>query len=228
MGLAIEVGYLKDMSENDEEGVLWINEEFDKMNGYLSQLGIPNHQEPREAEVWSFDMYGYSGLHYLRRIAAHVNKTGKLPSPGNQDSSKDTTLEKYFENFTNPKSSGIFSLFQKKVKREFEHLIIHSDAEGYYLPIDFDQVLIPPEELEIPGGMIGSSVRLLAECERLAALLDIPKDLDPEENIVWEAADSQGEGEKKWERYGVESYVCLGLIKACRLSLRDKTAVVFC
>ncbi|MFL5242013.1 MAG: hypothetical protein ACJ8FY_07885 [Gemmataceae bacterium] len=105
----------------------------------------------------------------------------------------------------------------------------HSDAEGYYLPQDFPKVLFPPEDLEIPGGMVGSSVRLHDECKRLANWLQLPLDLDPEAEEVWEAAfDKQGEEDEVWHRYGIESFVCLRLYAASKHSMEHGAAIVFC
>ena len=109
----------------------------------------------------------------------------------------------------------------------FQHLIIHSDAEGYYLPVEFEDVLIADPSLEIAGGMIGSSHALLKECWELALMLELPPNLSVEDEEVWEAADSQGEGEAKWQRYGIESYTCLGLLQACEASIGTGAAIVF-
>ena len=81
--------------------------------------------------------------------------------------------------------------------------------------------------LDVTGDLIGSAPRLLAECMELAAALEVPADLDPESDEVWEAAESQGEGEVKWQRYGIESHTCLALIRACRASVETGAAVVF-
>ena len=116
---------------------------------------------------------------------------------------------------------------QKNIKRSFDHLIMHSDAEGFYLPLEFANVLFPDESLEIAGGMVGSSYGLLRECERIAAVLEIPADLDETSDAVWEAADSQGEGSLKWERYGIESFSCICLMQGCRKSIEARAALVF-
>ena len=116
----------------------------------------------------------------------------------------------------------------KPLLRTFDHLLLHSDAEGYYLPQDFDPVLFPPKDYQIPGGIIGSSVKLKEECERLAAALQLPLELDPEGEEVWEATESQGEGDLQWQRYGIESFVCIRLYAACQRSLRNGAAIVFC
>ena len=75
--------------------------------------------------------------------------------------------------------------------------------------------------------MFGSSHALLRECKELARVLELPEDLSLEDEAVWRAVETQGEGEEKWERYGVESYTCLALIRACEASVETGAAVVF-
>lgn len=215
MGLSVEVGYLSDLLSADEDGAKSFLEEIAVLNTYLSSCGLVPHQEPESCEVYSADMFGYSGLHYLRRIAAHLELRGKLPEPGDRDASKDPVLENYFD------------LVNSSRKRGYDHLIYHSDAEGFYLPQQFDTVRFPPEELKIPGGMLGSSPQLLAEMKRLAQALQLPLDLDPEAEEVWEAADSQGEGDLMWQRYGVESFICLRLFHAAQHSIANSALIVF-
>lgn len=66
MGLELEVGILADLRENDREGHQHYKNQFDALNKYLEQIGLPIHLEPEDCEFWSCSMYGYSGLHYLR------------------------------------------------------------------------------------------------------------------------------------------------------------------
>lgn len=75
--------------------------------------------------------------------------------------------------------------------------------------------------------MLGSTPRLLAELERLAGELGVPEHLHSQSEELWEAADSQGEGDTRWERYGIESYSCVVLRGACRKSLALGAAIVF-
>lgn len=216
MGLSLEVGILADLLENDEEGAKHFREEFATLNRYLATQGIPAHHEPENGDVWSASAYGYSGLHYLRRIAAHLNLRGTLPGAGDQNASNDPVLQEYYKQFDNSASP-----------RTFDHLIIHSDAEGYYLPQDFSKVLFPGDAFPIAGGMIGSSPRLLDECQRIARALSLPLGMDPESDEVLEATESQGEGDVLWKRYGVESYTCLQLSEAAAHSIRTGAAIVF-
>ena len=141
MGLALEVGILADLKENDPEGFEYYATCFANVNDLLAQHGLSAHSEPTGVSVWGADMYGYSGLHYLRRLAAFVDSGVELPGPGDRSSSKDARLEGYFNDVTGEGGGVLKSLFRKKpeFKREFDHLIVHSDAEGFYLPIDFPE-----------------------------------------------------------------------------------------
>ena len=166
-------------------------------------------------------MLGYSGLHYLRRLAAHLALKGELPPPGDETASKDPVLGDYYKIFDATSARG------EAMVMPFQHLIVHSDSEGFYLPAEFETVLIPDASLEIAGGMIGSSHALLSECRELARALELPEDLSLEDEAFDEAFDAQGEGEAKWEQYRVESYTCLGLLRACEASVETGAAVVF-
>lgn len=230
MGLGLEVGILADLREHDPEGFDYYAAKLRSLSQYLESLGLPKYTEPDTGEVWDCEMFGYSGLHRLRRVAAHLDAYDRLPGPGDIDASSDPVLEGYFSDVTGDKGPFLKRLFGRarvSFDRKYDHLIVHSDAEGFYLPVDFVEVLFPPDELEIPGGMVGSVPRLLAECSRIAKVLEIPSHLDTQSEELWEAADSQGEGATLWERYGVESFSCLGLMKACEQSMRTDAAVVF-
>ena len=77
------------------------------------------------------------------------------------------------------------------------------------------------------------SYALLRECRELAQALEIPEGVSFDDAAVSLAAESQvegageDEGSAKWERYGVESYTCLALIKACEASAETGAAIVF-
>jgi hypothetical protein len=206
VGLALCVGLLRDLKANDVEGFETFSAYFNEVNSLLAANGLPVHVEPDETAPWDAQMFGYSGLHYLRRIAAHIDSGLELPPPGDQDSSDDERLNAYFNAVTGAGPGTFKKLFRRRVRfrREFDHLIVHSDAEGFYLPIDFPRVLFADEGHQIPGGMVGSTPRLLAECDRLARVLEIPSHITKDSEELWDAADSQGEGKTTWQRYGVD------------------------
>ncbi len=176
MGLSLSVGILPDLIEYDEDGAQHYRSEFAKLSRYLQSAGLAPHNEPETGPTYSGDMYGYGGLHCLRRLAAHLDLRGELPEPGDENASKDSVLDDYGR-----RADRGLTLFGRLVQsaRHFDHLIVHSDAEGFYVPQDFAKVLIPCAELKIPGGMVGSSHRLLAETKALAEALGLPLDLDP-------------------------------------------------
>ena len=232
MGLTIDVGILPFLRDSDEEGYRWKCEEFSKINEMLRTAGLPEYHEPtalQGAQPWSCDMLGYSGLHTLRRIAAHLWAGQGLPRPGDADAGYDPLIERYCSSMG--QNSGRF--FAQLLRRtpppgpRFDHLMFHSDTEGYYVPIDFEEVLFAPPKLSIPGGMVGSSIRLLKECKALAEVLEVPLDLEPESAEVSEAVENPGEGETVWKQYSQESYACLVLLRACEASVKLGAAIVF-
>lgn len=218
MGLDISVGILAELRDMDEEEACRdYRKEFTAINQALHAAGLPEHQEPENiTRYFSCEMYGYGGLHYLRRIAAYLGKGESLPQPGDDKAADDPVLRECYV----PK--GDYE------PGRFDHLIHHSDCEGFYLPLDFSNVLYPAAALKIPGGMIGSSYRLQEECLRLAQALELPLDLDPESEEVWDVIDSLDKADLVWQQYAIESFTCLQLLRACEASRQTGCAIVFC
>jgi hypothetical protein len=137
------------------------------------------------------------------------------PPPGDEDAPNDPLL--YGEYWRRFEAGGGL---------KYRHLIVHSDAEGFYVPVDFER----PRDLTkfgLVGGWLGSTQRLHAECGDLAHALEMPVEMDHESDELLEAAQTQGRGDLKWQRYGVETFTCLRLLAACEASLRTKAAIVF-
>jgi hypothetical protein len=100
--------------------------------------------------------------------------------------------------------------------------MVHSDAEGVYLPIDSQEVIFD----DVPGAMIGSSYRLKWECATIAASLELPLDLDLdiEDEDAWKARIPSG---RTLDRYPLESGMCLALYQASCHSIRTGAAIRF-
>ena len=221
MGLAIEVGMLADLKTADEEGYAYYTEQFKLLNELLNENKLVPHSEPDDMSIFSCDMYGYSGLHYLRRIAAHLLVNGSVPEPcGGRPNDDPAMIECYDEIATmqDARSDGWM---------RFDHLLCHSDAEGYYIPQDFPEVLFDFNESGLAGVQVGSSNRLLAECKSLANEIGMPIDLNPEDELFFQISENQGQG-SGWQRYGIESYACIRLINAAEHSIKHGAAIVFC
>lgn len=153
------------------------------VNEMLAELGPSRHEEPRTlsgAERLSFGMYGYIGVHCLRRIAAHLWAGKALPPPGDPDSvHSDPLLGEYYANVEiedgallhGRRGSGI------DPAQRFDHLVLHSDAEGYYLPIEFGRVILAGADEEGGDDYLGSAYAPAKECEGPPAALSLPLDL---------------------------------------------------
>jgi hypothetical protein len=231
MGLALEVGVLVHGRTTNEEARERHRSALERLNPFLDSYRVPNHHEPNDGEVWSGDMLGYSGLHDLRRLAVYLDGNRTLPPPAARDgdSTQDPLMQSYYREVEGRRPGLLRRLLGRlpNFRRQFDHLLIHSDAEGYYLPLDFSDVLFPPLELEIPGSIVGSVPRLFAELERIARALAIPKNLEASSRELPALAESPlAEGEP-WQRYGRETHACVMLREGCRRAMATGSALVF-
>jgi hypothetical protein len=220
MGLALEVGILADLKTADEEGYAYFRDQFALLNALLTVNQLPPHSEPEVMPVFSCDMYGYSGLHYLRRMAAHLLVNRSIPDPCVDRPNDDPVMIECYDEIATMQDA------RSPDWKRFDHLLCHSDAEGFYVPQEFDEVLFDFNETGLAGAQVGSSSALLKECTSLADALGLPTELDPENNVFFEASENQGQG-SGWQRYGIESYACIRLIRAAQHSLRYGAAIVF-
>ena len=213
MGLAVCVGMLAELLEDDPEGAEAFEEDLAEANRVLAAAGLPQHAEPRGPleldSRASIDGFPYSFIHYLRRAYAHrVTTPGWMatPLPEDTDPTEDETLE------------DVASTFES-------HLLCHSDAEGFYVPVDFEEVIFAEEdEADLPGGMLGSSYRLLEELVLVAPALGIAlTDGELSDEEAARLGDGMGEDEGLYRE--IESWLLL--YESARLSIAHKTAIVF-
>jgi len=213
MGLAISVGVFADLLIHDTEGAEWMAEGLAAANRLLASNGLPSHDEPRTlpkmASRAALRSLPYSFIHHLRRAYAHcVNTPGWIaaPWPPGDDPTHDPVLDA---------ETTMFS----------SHLLCHSDAEGYYLPIDFKEVLFAEaDDHELPGGMLGSSYRLRDELVRVAPSLGI----ELQGHVLSDAEAARiGRLTLKDEGLYRELASWLALYEAARLSIEHGPAIVF-
>jgi len=237
MGLSIVVGILPELKQNDPGDLELFHDQFRRINGALHHMHIAEHHEPEEADgvPWIFDMRGFHTLHYLRRLAAYICLRDSLPSPGDEDSSTDPINEGWCMWATRESVSHEKKFLEKLAgdKAEapipYEHLMVHSDANGFYLPQHFHRVVISPEGSGILGeGLIGSAYSLKDDLERIAKAINLPlDDVEPDSDEVQEAFEKQGKVSGTWHPYGVESYACLQMYEAVTTSIATGCAMVF-
>lgn len=229
MGLDLIVG-IRALIE-DDEGRVAFDRDIAMVNRALGAAGIRPHSEPEASpeDVFSCQMWGYSGLHDLRRLAAHLQANrDPAPFPGQSDAIADPLLRALYDQAAKEDDrSEAAMLTTADPATRFDHLIFHSDADGMYLPTEFRDVVIGRDTEGGPAFAIGSSYALRRECETIGAWLELPLELDPEAAEVWAAAESPPSDGLKWERFGVESFCCLRLHRASRRSIEQAMALLF-
>ncbi|MFV8751784.1 hypothetical protein ACNOYE_14660 [Nannocystaceae bacterium ST9] len=208
MGLAITVGMLASVA-GDEEGVEHYAKGFDRLRAALESAGVSGYREPERVEVAMrphVSSFPYSFLHYLRRAYARVAQELEVAPVDAEGLARDDALVE--------DEASMFS----------SHLLCHSDAEGFYVPIDFPEPLFLDERAIAGGGMVGSSQRLLAELRRVASAIGVV--LGPRGEL------SDAEAERladvpNGEDFFREQIVWLTLHEACLASMASGAAIVF-
>jgi hypothetical protein len=247
MGLGLLVGYLaQDRRETEERLPAFVRrmpalanaalkygapypeyaqtaKRFKTVNKCLSAAKLQPHNEPSflsEEQLFSCQMWGYSGIHHLRRLAAYSAQGRTLYVPERKlEETSDVIVKDYYEMAADGANTEL----------PYKHLMQHGDGEGMYIPQDFCRVVAPSKRyFAAVGGRIGSSFQLLKECQALAAIIDLPLNLDIESSEIWDAADEPGKGALKWQQFGIESFSCIRLARACERSIESGAALVFC
>ena len=211
MGLGICVGMLADLIERDEKGAQWLRKSMEAVNRCLQAEGAPQHSEPEKLDALTnraqIRGFPYSFIHYLRYAYAYRVADANWiasPLPDQVSPTKDDTVESETEQF-------------------ISHLLCHSDAEGFYVPVDFHDLIMGDD---LPGGFLGSSYRLLDELRVVAPALDITL----EEDGQLSDEEAKRLNEVAADNSGLYRECCtwLALYEAARLSLKHSTAIVFC
>ncbi len=214
MGLSIGVGLVAEYAGSEYDDLAHqIRGDLEQINQTTAKLGLPLHEEPESFDKplhmrVSLRSFPYSWLHYLRRFAAHVMRDPKwvpYPIQPGEDPAEDPVLRQMY-------------------KRMESHLLCHSDSEGYYLPVDVDQLIIDEDD-PLPGMVVGSSLRLKEELLTLVGALEI--DVDDRGWLSDAEADELSKQRPTSAPFAIERLVWLALYEACRISIDYQTAIVF-
>ncbi|TCO58455.1 hypothetical protein [Actinocrispum wychmicini] len=203
MGLVVSVGIERQVLGYDEEAVAHYRSQFGALSAELAKTGITWAEPDATADLPSSRArlvgFGYSTVHYLRRVYALQARDDEVtPVPPGEELDDE------------PEDEEIYNLSS--------HLVCHSDCDGYYIPVDFD------DPLYLDTGSVGSSQRLLrelADCARhIGITLSEDGTLSDEEaaRVANGAADSPYPNE--WDAW-------LALFEAARISIATGHAVVF-
>lgn len=244
MGLSVEVGYLADVIANDPEEAEFAFVYYELMDEALAEKGLERLDEPTDCDVWSADLLGYSGLHALREAAAYVWKGQSIPRntllDGSQTDLSEALVAEFYDhllgkgNFTlvGKAFRQIFKAKEKPKLPPFVHLIIHSDCDGFYVPVAFETPIVPKRISKDSEHLwpLGSAMRLEAEVNKLARHLEIPADLchDDTQLIDLIEAPDRTAISALWTAQPIATHSCLVLREACERSLRTGAAIHFC
>jgi len=212
MGLAANVGFLAYLLDNDAEGAHYLQGALSAANRLLAEHGLPAHAEPstlpalkHRARITSFP---YSFIHYLRRASAHRRADpGWMATPlaKGEDPTKDPLLDIEFSSMSS-------------------HLICHADDRGFYLPVDFSNVLVANDDRTVPGRLLGSSLYLMKELIEVAPALGIRLEdgqlTDDEATRIDKRIDADN-------GLQCELVSWILLFEYARLSIEHRTAIVF-
>ena len=194
--------------------------DFRAINKLLKAAGVSSHKEkPAGAEYYWQAGMGYSSIHFLRRFAAALAVNGDLPEPLKRSAKASSAPE--LQTYSQQREKS-------KFKGAYDHLVCHSDADGYYVPVDFSQVLNTDQSVSLTGGYLGSSVRLQHECQTLAKHLELPEELDfdTDDDDEWKQLKKATRG-AAWHQYPIEAFVCVVLLQACEWSIKQRAAIEF-
>jgi hypothetical protein len=217
VGLSIDYGYLASRCE-DPDGVDRFRRDLGEVNAVLRANGLPEHVEPAWLPPHEYrcalGSIAWSWLHCLRRLHALVLQKGAEP-----DWRPDPVGEGY------PDPHNLDPFIDAELSRYMRsHLIVHSDCDGWYVPVDVPHVLYADRNVSLPGGILGSSHRLLAELRAIAPWLGVALGPVGELDDAGAARLNETSETDLWYR---ERMAWIHAYEATRLSVELRTAIVF-
>lgn len=169
MGVEVEVLVNPEAFRPDPpKGHVTLFPQLQVMNRVLSAAGLPPYRGPRGGTHLCLRIGSYSTL---SGFMSHAADLALGPRPAGKSYS-EYLLEGY-------------SRLEPDMDPPFQHIAMHRDCDGYFVPLDFPRVLDGGEALV--GRFLGSAVRVRADCEALADLHGFPllQDPIPEELPGW-------------------------------------------
>ncbi len=208
--------------------------DLERLAAALEAAGKEPHLEPDRLDEqgrFEAEISDHSQLHALRRIAARVALGAGITPIADPDlADEDQVVDLYYERGGTPTSPGVLGSVSSFIWRRdpvFQHLMFHGDTAGFYLPRDFKNVIIVEDELAVPGGIIGSVPRLLAECRQLAERLEVTADFEAEDlGIPWKP-ESKTDEPPVWLDHREAAYCLVALRSACHAAMRVGAVVYF-
>lgn len=214
MGLSVEVNFLGYLiNEEDTTAVNWFREELKMINRALEHSSLPFHIEPEEYLNLSYrtpiTSFPYHFVQHFHRAVAYA-RNGVTKYYSVPDDANDLIRNEFMD--------------IEVLEKMDSHLICHSDCEGYYVPIEFNEIIFDDNNFPITGGMLCSSQKGLEELILTAPLIGIKlnDNCQPEDHEFVRLKDDD-ETSEFWR----ERIVWLTFYEAFKHSIQANTAVVF-
>jgi hypothetical protein len=212
------VGVLDRQCREEADDFRALRAEFDRLARLAASRGAPGYREPEiDGNHWSAQVVPSNGIAYLQRLAIYLWWEEGTPAPGTAgmtDPLQDDVVQEWIDDCLDGE------LDENEAGQTFNHLVCPPHDDGLWLPVEMGCVLADDESLR------GSSVGLKEQCEYVAKWLRLPLGLSLSSPEVGAARDEPGRGRTRWKRYGIESYNCLLLHKACVRSIEIGAAIV--
>ncbi len=210
MGLSVEVGVLADLLKNDPEGASVLRNDLSLINQVLIENNISEHLEPEELKserISYWHSLPHFFLHCLRRIYAYsVADEDWIPTPASDDYIPEEDM-----------------LVEDETMMFDSHLLCHSDYEGFYLPLRFDEIVIDERD-RIRGAFLCSSYCLLEELVYVASKIGITLN----EGFLSDGEAIRIINEVNSENGFFKEYaIWYELYQAAKSSVESKSAIVF-
>jgi hypothetical protein len=178
MSVSIDVGVLARALEEDqdEELAARLRGQFDRIREVLRRNGSPLHREPEDTERAGNAGLGFDGVsnddvRNLHGVYAYCVADLEVRRRALGAVMSDAVLAAEGVPRAVRAARGAYSdSLVDRVRAPDHHLLYHSPWEGFFVPVDFAEVL---EDDELDGGSLGSSVRLFAELVRIAEPLGV-------------------------------------------------------
>jgi hypothetical protein len=198
-------------------------DQFERLTKLLESKGICGYSEPGNCSN-PYDGYITTklALQKLRLAATHLLEFGRIRVPSGEQFVAGVIERSY-------KSGG---LAKKRflesdahlARRSFQHLIYCGQYSGFYVPADFPLIIEADEDLDASGKFVGSSIRLLDECNRLADAIELPETLTSGLDEEWDFA--TGPHVAGSRRYSAEAHACCVLREAALNSIETGCAIL--
>lgn len=244
MGLTVEVGHLADMMAHDPAGAEWALADFEAINEALQAKSLTAHEEPAKGEPWSADMFGYASLSALREVAALTWAGLSIPHDrlidGEETDQSDALVADFLEHLSGSAQltllgralRNFFKAKEPPKKPPFLHLIMHSDHDGYYVPVAFETPIVAKRVTDETEHLwpLGSVFGLEAEVNRLANILELPIEMTHQDKalLAFLEAPATASDAALWQAQPLAAHACALLRDACHQSLTTGAAIRFC